>query len=439
MWWGLTAATGTLDYTKTPNTYVKMHSAVAFETIPQQTANMELLVQNKTRNGQFNKKVQAYPGDILEYKYKLINPKINGVYEDWKNIQITNRVAENILESTPGTFGNYRLDYNVNSDTELPLERGGEFKVRDNADPGTYSDLTSTATGKMGDSATNVTATSNNIEIEVLSIPEVNFTQNIKNNTYSEGNIDNQETIDAMPGDEIVLTALLGLSENSKDYEFPQKDSYSITLPSVLLENIQSVRKYGTKIDYSIDPQTSTLNIKNIKLASAGNSKTEIILKVGEITHAFDADITATYNAEDGFVLEEQSLKISFIPKDGVSFEVEDLDFGRQVISTKNENYARVNNNEPLVRIREPIRFEQNTFTKVAVEYKSIINGTSIQRENGSELEEILKSEFSYDDNQRMYTWNPKELSLSVPAGRALIGPHTTEMTWTLQNTPGNE
>lgn len=438
VWWGLTASTGTLDWERQEDPLVArymatMESAVAFETIPQQTVEMEMFVRNKTRNGDFKSQetIEAYPGDILEYQYALINPKINGVFDDWENIQITNQSAENILVSSPRTFGNYNVEYDFDKDARVEVN-GGEFKVKDDAEAGTYSNLTATATGNIGESTDTTMATSNGVTIEVLPIPEVNFTQKVENNTYSAGNMGDQKVVDVMEGDEIVLTAQL-----KHDSSLPISGQYSVTLPSVLSNSISRVVIDEAEISaeyYSIDESTSILSIEKVRVGDTGATTIQIFSTVGEIAESFDETLKSEFYADNGLVLKEPGLEMSFIPNDGILFEVADLDFGTQVISSQHKRYERVVGEEPLIRIELPVRSTQE-FTKVTASYDSILPGTIIEKENGQEFKEIKISEFN-SETENIYTWNSNQLYLNVPAGKALIEEQSSEITWTLQNVP---
>lgn len=289
--------------------------------------------------------------------------------------------------------------------------------------------------------------------------PEVVITKtSLLNKTYHASNHSEQELIKTAMKDQIELTNYLNLKKNtSQQYNLIQ----NIAIP--LHSTVKKIQFKGQTLTADRWSETNGNNEKQLEINIPVDSKTD--------PNELETPLVISFEIEKGYSegervpilkekntiqLKETTEKTTAINSVNIemttnllSFKAETLDYGKNDVSSKTELLNR-KNDTALLAFSDTRRetsnltlsvksssFKDNTKSLKDVELYYYADETS---DSGiTSLDNAIPILTTADKFPETFNWTPKQgLRLLVPAGSALVGDYTSELTWTLANVPEN-
>ncbi|SPN74437.1 MucBP domain-containing protein [Brochothrix thermosphacta] len=289
--------------------------------------------------------------------------------------------------------------------------------------------------------------------------PEVVITKtSLLNKTYHASNHSEQELIKTAMKDQIELTNYLNLKKNtSQQYNLIQ----NIAIP--LHSTVKKIQFKGQTLTADRWSETNGNNEKQLEINIPVDSKTD--------PNELETSLVISFEIEKGYSegervpipkekntiqLKETTEKTTAINSVNIemttnllSFKAETLDYGKNDVSSKTELLNR-KNDTALLAFSDTRRetsnltlsvksssFKDNTKSLKGVELYYYADETS---DSGiTSLDNAIPILTTADKFPETFNWTPKQgLRLLVPAGSALAGDYTSELTWTLANVPEN-
>ena len=289
--------------------------------------------------------------------------------------------------------------------------------------------------------------------------PEAVITKTtLLNKTYHASNHSEQELIKTAMKDQIELTNYLNLGKNtSQKYDLIQ----NVAIP--LHSTVKKIQFNGQTLTADRWSETNGNNEKQLEInvpvdlkADSDELETSLVISFEIEKGYYEGEIVIipkeknTIQQKEATEQTTASNSVSMeMTTNLLSFKAETLDYGKNDVSSKTEILNRKNDTAPLTFSDTRRETSNLTLSVKSSSFKS--NSTPLKDvalyyysdETGdagiSTLDNAVPILTTAGKFPETYNWTPKQgLRLLVPAGSALLGDYTSELTWTLTDGPEN-